>query len=147
MASDQSTYGRWNIGASHKTSTVVAMHRNLGWFVPVDLLLNLLCGFDWRVSLVVSIWLCAAQHSWIHVTLHEHNAMIMPVLDGTGVGDDSFPSMAMWRAFLIRSMRNLWCFFVLYERFRASCRCSCCWHGFLQVCETHCNVYISASQH
>ena len=49
----------------------------------------------WVSSFVVRIWMCAAEFSWSHVSLHKHIAMITPVRDGTAVGDVSSPSIAM----------------------------------------------------
>ena len=108
MASDQTKKNRWSIAAPHQTSMVVAMHDNLGRFVPVGLLLGAwqcrLCFGG--LALVVSMWLFPAQHSWIHVRLNEHIAMITPVRDGTVVGDVSSPSTAMWHVFVRQSMRS-----------------------------------------
>ena len=48
LAYDQTTNRKWKSSAPHKTSTVVAMHSNLGRFAPVDLLVKTRqCGFPW----------------------------------------------------------------------------------------------------
>ena len=99
------------------------LHRKRAWFMQciavwdgASLAIFVLrlrrCDFPWMSFVCGQLWLFPAQHSFIHVSLHTHIAMLTPVRDGIGVGDVSSPSIAMGCGCVIQSMR--YCVFMTF---------------------------------